>query len=56
MEINDTNKAPVKLGTTSAMAGKREEGEISAKSVMPNNILNRNILYRYRSHLVDKEK
>jgi len=37
MEINDTNKTPVKLGTTLAMAGKREEGEKLAKSVMPNN-------------------
>ena len=39
MEINDTNKTPVKLGTTLAMAGKREEEEKSAKSVVPNNLV-----------------
>ena len=37
MKMNDKNNTPVKLGTTSAMAGGREEGGISAKSVMPNN-------------------
>ncbi len=34
--MNDKNNSPVKLGTTLAMAGKREEGEKLAENVVLN--------------------
>ena len=36
MEINDTNKTPVKLGTTLVIADDEESAEISGKNVVPN--------------------